>query len=77
MENNDLCGRIDERSEKIGKKIRDAEISKVPYMFIVGEKEAESDTISARKHGEGDLGSFSLSDISDRIRKEIDELISN
>lgn len=74
MENNDLCGRIDERSEKIGKKIRDAEISKAPYMFIVGEKEVESETISVRKHGDGDLGSFTLSDMSNSIRQEIDEL---
>jgi len=58
MEENDIRGFIDHRDEKIGRKIRDAETKKVPFMLIVGEKEAEEGKVSARRHGEGDLGSF-------------------
>ena len=57
---NDIRGFIDGRSETIGKKIRDTELKKIPYMLIVGEKEAESNTISVRKQGEGDIGSMDL-----------------
>ena len=46
------------RDEKIGRKIRDAEVKKVPFMLIVGEKEENEKQVSARRHGEGDLGSF-------------------
>ncbi len=62
LEENDIRGHIDHRDEKIGRKIRDAEVSKIPFMLIAGEKEEEQGTVSARKHGEGDLGSFSISD---------------
>ena len=58
MEENDIRGFIDHRDEKIGRKIRDAETGKIPFMLIVGEKEAEEGKVSARRHGEGDLGSF-------------------
>ncbi len=47
---------IDERSEKIGYKIREAQLQKIPYMLIIGDKEAESGTVSVRRRGEGDLG---------------------
>ena len=60
LEEQDIRGKIDERDEKIGRKIRDAEVSKVPMMLIVGEKEAESGRVSVRKHGEGDIGNMSL-----------------
>jgi threonyl-tRNA synthetase len=56
LNNSDIRGLVDERNEKVGKKIRDAELSKYPFMLIVGEKEAESDTISVRQRGKGDLG---------------------
>lgn len=69
MENSDICGRIDDRNEKTGKKIRDAEINKIPYMFVVGEKEAFSDTVSIRKRGEGDLGTFSLEEVVTMMKK--------
>ncbi|HMN16008.1 MAG TPA: threonine--tRNA ligase [Ignavibacteriaceae bacterium] len=62
---------IDERNEKIGYKIRDWEVKKVPYMLIVGEKEMESDTVSVRKHKIGDQGSLNLSDFIDKIAIEI------
>ncbi len=58
LENHEIRALLDDRNETIGKKIRESEISKVPYMIILGEKEAESETVSLRKHTEGDLGSF-------------------
>lgn len=54
---------IDDRNEKIGKKIRDTELMKVPYMFVIGEKEVEADAVSVRKQGKGDAGMFPLSEI--------------
>lgn len=59
LEENGITGSLDNRDEKIGRKIRDAEVKKVPFMVIVGEKEQAEGKISVRKHGEGDLGSFS------------------
>lgn len=59
MKENDIRGFVDHRDEKLGKKIRDAETLKIPFMLIVGEKEKEKIKVSVRKHGEGDLGSFS------------------
>ena len=64
LENHDISGLIDERNEKTGKKIRDAEISKYPFMLIVGENEAQEETVSVRKRGEGDLGTMKLSDFA-------------
>ncbi len=61
---------MDLRNEKVGRKIRDAEVKKLPYMIIIGEKEAAGNTISVRKHKEGDLGSFSINEFVDFIRKE-------
>jgi threonyl-tRNA synthetase len=69
MENSDICGRIDDRNEKTGKKIRDAEINKIPYMFVVGEKESSTNTVSVRKRGEGDLGTFSLEEVVTMMKK--------
>ncbi len=62
---------LDDRSEKIGAKIRDAELQKVPYMFIIGAKEAESSTVSVRKHGTGDLGVKQLQDAMADLLAEI------
>ena len=56
----DLVGEVDARSETIGRKIRDAELRKVPYMLIVGEAEAEAGTVGVRKKGEGDLGAMGV-----------------
>jgi threonyl-tRNA synthetase len=67
----DIRGFIDERDEKIGKKIRDAEVKKVPYMLIVGEKEQEESKVSVRKHGAGDVGSQSLEDFVEFFKKEV------
>ncbi|MEX8546312.1 MAG: threonine--tRNA ligase [Mucilaginibacter sp.] len=71
LKKHDIRGLIDLRDEKIGRKIRDAEVKKIPYMLIVGEKEAAEGTVSVRKHGEGDLGSMPLEDFKSLIEKEI------
>ena len=75
LENYDIRALVDERAEKIGKKIRDTEVEKVPYMLIVGEKEAESGTVSVRKQGEGDLGSLTPQAFVELINNEIKELL--
>jgi threonyl-tRNA synthetase len=62
---------IDDRREKIGLKIREAEIQKVPYMLIVGDKEAESNTVSVRARGKGDTGSMKLGEFTSLIKEEI------
>lgn len=72
IENSDICGSIDERAEKTGRKIRDAEVNKIPYMLIVGEKEEESNTVSVRKHGEGDLGTFTIEEFKQMLVKELE-----
>jgi len=71
LKNSDIRAFVDERSEKIGKKIRDTEVKKIPYMLIVGEKEVENNSVSVRKHGKGDLGSMSVEAFSEHIIKEI------
>ncbi len=70
LNNYDIRGLIDNRDEKIGKKIRDAEIKKIPFMLIVGEKEQEEGKLSVRKHGEGDLGSMTIEAFTDIMQKE-------
>lgn len=72
LENHDIRGLIDNRNEKTGKKIRDAEMKKIPYMLIVGEKEAENGTVSVRKHGGDDLGEMKMEEFRDMIVKEIE-----
>ena len=71
LKDSDICGLIDFRDEKIGRKIRDAEVKKIPYMLIVGEKETAEGMVSVRKHGHGDLGSMSIEDFKQQIIKEI------
>ncbi|NVJ89705.1 MAG: threonine--tRNA ligase [Flavobacteriaceae bacterium] len=70
LENSEIRALIDDRSEKTGRKIRDAEVSKIPYMVIVGEKEEGEETVSVRKHGEGDLGTFTLTDFVAMVKEE-------
>ena len=67
----DIRGVLDNRDEKIGRKIRDAEVKKIPYMIIVGEKEQEQNMVAVRRHGEGDLGTMSLSEFIEMFNKEI------
>ena len=76
LNNYDLRARIDERSEKTGRKIRDAEVQKTPYMLIIGEKEEGEGTISVRKHGHGDMGTMTVEAFSKLINDEIDELMA-
>ncbi|MEO9257204.1 MAG: threonine--tRNA ligase, partial [Crocinitomicaceae bacterium] len=73
LNNSDIRGLVDDRNEKIGKKIREAEMNKIPYMLIVGDNEAASNQISIRKRGEGDLGSFSVDQFIDIINKAVKE----
>lgn len=78
LNNYDIRGFVDDRNEKIGKKIREAELSKVPFMLIVGEKEAENNEVSVRQRSEGDKGSMSLEKFAELVQKTIeDELSSN
>ena len=74
LKNSDICGRIDQRSEKTGRKIRDAEVSKTPYMIIVGEKEESEGAVSVRKHGGDDLGSMKIDTLIDAINKEMEDI---
>jgi len=69
-----IRGVIDDRSEKTGRKIRDAEMQKIPYMLIIGEKEENENSVSVRKHGEGDLGTFSIDKFAEMINTEVDAL---
>jgi threonyl-tRNA synthetase len=69
----DIRGFMDNRDEKIGKKIRDAEVQKVPFMLIVGEKEQAEQKISVRRHGAGDLGSFSLHEFVEIFKSEAEK----
>ncbi|APD08135.1 threonine--tRNA ligase [Flavobacteriaceae bacterium UJ101] len=70
LSENDIRGSIDSRSETTGRKIRDCEANKIPYMIIVGEQEAEANSVSIRKHKEGDLGSMSIEDFVKKIQEE-------
>ncbi|WP_299177899.1 threonine--tRNA ligase [uncultured Chryseobacterium sp.] len=70
LENHDISGQIDDRNEKTGKKIRDAELNKIPFMIVVGENEEKDGTISVRRRGEGDLGVMSLEDFASYFKKE-------
>jgi len=72
LNNSDIRTLIDERNEKVGKKIRDNELKHIPYLLIVGEKEQISKTVSVRKQGEGDLGVMKLSEFVKFINDELD-----
>ncbi len=65
---------VDDRNEKIGRKIRDNELKRIPYMIIVGEKEEQENTVSVRRQGEGDKGSMSVSDFAKMINTEVDQM---
>ncbi len=71
MKGKDLRAEVDDRNEKIGKKIRDTELEKVPYMLVIGEKEMNEQTVAVRRQGKGDLGSQSLPEFMDTIIKEV------
>lgn len=69
----DLRGTIDERNEKTGKKIRDAELAKIPFMLIVGENEEGKGTVSVRRHGEGDLGEMTMEAFAEMVEKAVEK----
>jgi threonyl-tRNA synthetase len=76
LNNYDIRALVDERNEKVGKKIREAELEKVPYMLIVGEEEQNAGTVSARKKGEGDTGVLSIADFAAKVNDEIRQMLS-
>ena len=75
LENSEIRALVDDRNEKVGRKIRDAELSKIPFMLIIGESEEKEGTVSVRKHSEGDLGSFSIEEFAGIIQTEIDKTL--
>ena len=76
LENHDIRALVDSRSEKVGRKIRDAELEKIPYMLIVGENEKSEGTVSVRKQGEGDVGTMTIEAFAERVRSEVAEMIA-
>lgn len=71
LEKSDIRGLVDDRAEKIGRKIRDAEMKKIPMMLIVGEKEMENNMVSVREHGTGDVGSMKVDDFIEYFKKKL------
>ncbi len=76
LNNSDIRTVVDDRNEKIGRKIRDNELKRIPYLLIVGEKEAEAETVSVRRQGEGDKGSMNIDEFAEFIRNEVREQLS-
>ncbi|MGJ8737185.1 threonine--tRNA ligase [Zobellia laminariae] len=77
LENDEIRALVDARNETVGKKIREAEMNKIPFMLIVGENEEASNTISVRRHGGEDLGSISLEQFSDLVTTEINSTLKS
>jgi threonyl-tRNA synthetase len=75
LNNSEIRALVDERSEKTGRKIRDAELKKIPYMLIVGEKEENDGSVSVRKQGEGDIGTFTVEEFVKMVNEEVDRLL--
>ncbi len=73
LNNSDIRGFVDDRNEKIGKKIRDAELAKIPFMLIVGEKEFEQNQVSVRQRGEGDRGAMSQDEFIEIVKEAVDK----
>ncbi|WP_423127830.1 threonine--tRNA ligase [Gaoshiqia sp. Z1-71] len=76
LNNYDIRSSIDDRNEKIGRKIRDNELKRIPYLLIVGEKEAENGQVSVRKQGDGDKGSMTMEEFAVFLNKEVKEQLS-
>jgi threonyl-tRNA synthetase len=76
LNNSDIRAIIDERNEKIGRKIRDNELKRIPYLLIVGEKEMGGNTVSVRRQGEGDKGTMQLDKFAEFVNKEVREQLS-
>ena len=76
LKRHDIRAIVDDRNEKIGRKIRDNELKRIPYMLIVGEKEAENQQVAVRKQGEGDQGTMSVEEFTTKVTNEINEMIN-
>ncbi len=76
LNNSDIRTVLDDRNEKIGRKIRDNELKRIPFLLIVGEKEAENQSVSVRKQGEGDKGSMTIEEFATFIHKEVEDQLS-
>lgn len=76
LNNVDVRVQVDDRNEKIGRKIRDNELKRIPYMLIVGEKEAENGEVSVRRQGQGDKGSMTVSDFAKLVNDEVESLVN-
>ena len=72
----DIRAQVDDRNEKIGRKIRDNELKRIPYLLIVGEKEAETEEVSVRKQGEGDKGSMKFTTFAEQLLNEVDKMMN-
>ncbi|MPN38620.1 Threonine--tRNA ligase [bioreactor metagenome] len=72
----DIRVQVDDRNEKIGRKIRDNELKRIPYMLIVGEKEAENNEVSVRRQGEGDKGSMKVAEFAALINDEVEKMMN-
>ena len=77
LNDSDVRATVDDRSEKIGRKIRDNEMKHIPYLLIVGENEVNEGTVSIRKQGEGDQGSMKIADFAKKINDEVAEMTKN
>lgn len=77
LKKSDIRAIVDDRNEKIGRKIRDNEMKRIPYMLIVGEKEAENGEVAVRKQGEGDKGTMKIEDFAKNIAEEVHNMINN
>ena len=72
LKNYDIRGFVDDRNEKVGKKIRESEMGKIPYMLIVGEKEASNNEVAVRQRGEGDKGTMKVEDFAKMLNEAIE-----
>jgi threonyl-tRNA synthetase len=77
LNNSDIRTVIDDRNEKIGRKIRDNELKRVPFLIIVGEKEMETNTVSVRRQGEGDKGVMTLEEFTKHVKNEVNNELLN
>jgi threonyl-tRNA synthetase len=77
LKKQDIRAHVDDRNEKIGRKIRDNELKRIPYLLVVGEKEAENEEVSVRKQGEGDKGSMKFTTFAEQLTEEVDRLMNS
>lgn len=77
LKQQDIRGEVDDRNEKMGRKIRDNELKRIPYLLIVGEREAENNEVSVRKQGDDDKGTMKVEAFANELKKEIDEMLNN